>query len=87
MSSLRAIDAWRHRPRTARFTHPTHGLIRAQVWTMFVLPLAVAVTLWSLTPLWALPVSVYFGQKVSGRAGAGAVLATGGVVMLAVAVT
>ena len=57
------------------------------VWTMFVLPLAVAVTLWSLTPLWALPVSVYFGQKVSGRAGAGAVLATGGVVMLAVAVT
>ena len=57
------------------------------VWTMFVLPLAVAVTLWSLTPLWALPVSVYFGQKVSHRAGAGAVLATGGVVMLAVAVT
>ena len=57
------------------------------VWTMFVLPLAVAVTLWSLTPLWALPVSVYFGQKVSGRAGAGALLATGGVVMLAVAVT
>ena len=57
------------------------------VWTMFVLPLAVAVTLWSLTPLWALPVSVYFGQKVSGRAGAGAFLATGGVVMLAVAVT
>ena len=57
------------------------------VWTMFVLPLAVAVTLWSLTPLWALPVSVYFGQKVSQRAGAGAVLATGGVVMLAVAVT
>ena len=41
---------------------------------MFVLPLAVAVTLWSLTPLWALPVSVYFGQKVSHRAGAGAVL-------------
>ena len=37
--------------------------------------------------LWALPVSVYFGQKVSGRAGAGAFLATGGVVMLAVAVT
>ena len=64
-----------------------HWLIRAQVWTMFVLPLAVAVTLWSLTPLWALPVSVYFGQKVSGRAGAGALLATGGVVMLAVAVT
>ena len=57
------------------------------VWTMFVLPLAVAVTLWSLTPLWALPVSVYFGQKVSSRAGAGALLATGGVVMLAVAVT
>ena len=57
------------------------------VWTMFVLPLAVAVTLWSLTPLWALPVSVYFGQRVSQRAGAGAVLATGGVVMLAVAVT
>ena len=54
---------------------------------MFVLPLAVAVTLWSLTPLWALPVSVYFGQRVSGRAGAGALLATGGVVMLAVAVT
>ena len=57
------------------------------VWTMFVLPLAVAVTLWSLTPLWALPVSVYFGQRVSSRAGAGALLATGGVVMLAVAVT
>ena len=57
------------------------------VWTMFVLPLAVAVTLWSLTPLWALPVSVYFGQNVSSRAGAGALLATGGVVMLAVAVT
>ena len=57
------------------------------VWTMFVLPLAVAVTLWSLTPLWALPVSAYFGQKVSHRAGAGALLATGGVVMLAVAVT
>jgi len=57
------------------------------VWTMFVLPLAVAVTLWSLTPLWALPVSVYFGQKVSSRALMGAFLATGGVVMLAVAVT
>jgi drug/metabolite transporter (DMT)-like permease len=57
------------------------------VWTMFVLPLAVAVTLWSLTPLWALPVSVYFGQNVSSRAGAGALLATGGVVMLAVVVT
>ena len=57
------------------------------VWTMFVLPLAVAVTLWSLTPLWALPVSAYFGQEVSHRALMGAVLATGGVVMLAVAVT
>jgi len=57
------------------------------VWTMFVLPLAVAVTLWSLTPLWALPVSAYFGQRVSRRALMGAVLATGGVVMLAVAVT
>ena len=57
------------------------------VWTMFVLPLAVAVTLWSLTPLWALPVSVYFGQRVSRRALMGAFLATGGVVMLAVAVT
>ena len=57
------------------------------VWTMFVLPLAVAVTLWSLTPLWALPVSAYFGQKVSHRALMGAFLATGGVVMLAVAVT
>ena len=57
------------------------------VWTMFVLPLAVAVTLWSLTPLWALPVSAYFGQRVSSRALMGAVLATGGVVMLAVAVT
>jgi drug/metabolite transporter (DMT)-like permease len=57
------------------------------VWTMFVLPLAVAVTLWSLTPLWALPVSAYFGQRVSRRALMGAFLATGGVVMLAVAVT
>ena len=57
------------------------------VWTLFVLPLAVAVTLWSLTPLWALPVSYYFGQHVSRRALAGAALATGGVVMLAVAVT
>ena len=57
------------------------------VWTMFVLPLAVAVTLWSLTPLWALPVSAYFGQRVSHRALMGALLATGGVVMLAVAVT
>ena len=54
---------------------------------MFVLPLAVAVTLWSLTPLWALPVSAYFGQEVSHRALMGAVLATGGVVMLAVVVT
>lgn len=57
------------------------------VWTLFVLPLAVAVTLWSLTLLWALPVSYYFGQHVSRRALAGAALATGGVVMLAVAVT
>lgn len=57
------------------------------VWTLFVLPLAVAVTLWSLTPLWALPVSYYFGQRVSRRALAGAAFAAGGVVMLAVAVT
>ena len=51
--------------------------------TMFVLPLAVAVTLWSLTPR-SFAASVCSAGAPS--AGAGALLAQG-VVMLAVAVT
>ena len=56
-------------------------------WTMFVLPLAVAITLSSLTPAWSLPVGLYHGQPVTRRAVVGAALATGGVALLARAVT
>ena len=55
-------------------------------WTMFRLPLAVAITLSSLTPAWALPVGLYHGQPITRRAVGGAVLTTAGVVSLAVAV-
>lgn len=53
---------------------------------MFRLPLAVAITLSSLTPAWALPVGLYHGQPITRRAAGGAVLTTAGVVSLAVAV-
>ena len=55
-------------------------------WTMFVLPLAVAVTLSSLTPIWSLPVGMYHGTPVTTKAAAGAALTCGGVICLAFAV-
>ena len=56
------------------------------VWTMFVLPLGVAVALSSLTPLWSLPVGAWYGRPISATASVGAALATGGVACLAFAV-
>ena len=49
---------------------------------MFRLPLAVAVTLNSLTPIWSLPVAKMHGERISGLACAGAALAFIGVVLL-----
>ena len=54
-------------------------------WVMFNLPLAVAMTLNSLTPIWSLPVAFFiFGEHISGLACAGAALACAGVVLLVV---
>jgi drug/metabolite transporter (DMT)-like permease len=53
-------------------------------WVMFELPLAMAVTLGSLSPVWALPIAKAHGEAVSQAACAGAALACAGVVMLAV---
>ena len=56
-------------------------------WTMFVLPLSVAITLSSLAPIYSLPVGVYHGERATRGAAAGAALAVGGVACLAFAVT
>ncbi len=56
-------------------------------WTMFVLPLSVALTLSSLTPIWSLPVGLRHGEPITRLAAAGAALAVGGVACLAFAVT
>ena len=53
-------------------------------WVMFELPLAVAITLSSITPIWALPVAFCHGEIVTTKAVFGAVLASAGVVMLSV---
>mmetsp|Transcript_89301 Transcript_89301/g.254950 ORF Transcript_89301/g.254950 Transcript_89301/m.254950 type:complete len:143 (-) Transcript_89301:856-1284(-) len=53
-------------------------------WVMFELPLAVAITLSSITPIWALPVAFCHGEVVTTKAVFGAALASAGVVMLAV---
>jgi drug/metabolite transporter (DMT)-like permease len=54
----------------------------ASTWVLFQLPLAVALTLGSLTPLWSLPVAHCTGEVVSAKAVAGALMATAGVVVL-----
>jgi drug/metabolite transporter (DMT)-like permease len=54
----------------------------ATTFTYFKLPLAIAVTLNSIAPLWSLPIARCYGEHVSVKAAAGACLATGGVVML-----
>ncbi|KAJ1461413.1 hypothetical protein M885DRAFT_507392 [Pelagophyceae sp. CCMP2097] len=56
------------------------------VWVMLRLPLAFAVTLNSVGPIYALPVAVCFGKPVTRTAVFGALLATGGVVLLSFAV-
>ena len=54
----------------------------ATVYTYFTLPLAVAVSLNSLAPLWSLPVAACNGEVINPAAAIGAIFATGGVVML-----
>ena len=53
-------------------------------WVMFELPLAIAITLSSITPIWSLPVAFCHGESVGLKAIFGALLASAGVVMLAV---
>ena len=51
-------------------------------WVMFKLPLGIAITLNSTTPLFSLPVAWWYDEVVDRIAMAGAVLSTAGVVML-----
>jgi len=51
-------------------------------YTYFELPLAIAVTLNSISPLWSLPIARCFGEHIGVKSAVGACLATGGVVML-----
>ena len=51
-------------------------------YTYFELPLATAVTLNSISPLWSLPIARCFGEHIGVQSAAGACLATSGVVML-----
>ena len=53
-------------------------------WVMFKLPLGIAVTLNSTTPLWSLPVAWFHGETLSLGAMAGAAMATCGVALLIV---
>ena len=52
-------------------------------WVMFELPLAIAITLSSITPIWSLPVAWAHGEAVGCKAVFGAMLASTGVVLLA----
>jgi drug/metabolite transporter (DMT)-like permease len=51
-------------------------------WVLFKLPLAVAITLNSTCPLWSLPVAYFHREEISVKAILGALLATGGIVLL-----
>lgn len=51
-------------------------------WVLFKLKLAIAITLNSTSPLWSLPVAYFHHEVISVKAILGAVLATGGIVLL-----
>jgi len=51
-------------------------------WTYFKLPLAVAVTIGSLAPIWSLPLAHFHGETLGYKAIVGAVLSVLGVAML-----
>ena len=54
------------------------------MWTYFVLPLGVAVTLNSTAPIWSIPVAKLNGERVGPVAAGGAVMASVGVWLLVI---